>query len=681
MKERIKQILRIIFKTTTLKRQAFFLLSDIILIVFSMYASFWFRFDGNIPEKYIVNLKYYILLAVAIKLGFLIFFRLYNISWRFFSLRDLIKLSSSIIFSSLALGLMLFFLKTYKPFIGFPRSIILLDFILTMGFLGTIRISKRALQECKIRVQGLHRGGTRILIIGAGSAGEQIGREMLHNNGSKYLPVGYIDDNTEKKGITIHGIKILGTRKDIPHILTTHRIDEVLIALPSVYSKDIKDIVKIIRESNHVKKIKILPSLANLLDGKVTISDIQEIEIDDLLGRDPVHTNFDTIKDFLYEKRVLITGAGGSIGTELSKTVSKFKPESLGLLEIDETELFLLMNKLDSTSSKIVPLLGNINDAVKMRAIFEKFQPEIIIHSAAYKQVPMLEDFPEEAVKTNVLGTKILVELSIEFRIEKFVYISTDKAINPTSIMGSTKRIGEELLRVQNGKSKTRFICVRFGNVLGSRGSVVQLFKEQISRGGPVIVTHSEMERYFMAIPEAVLLVLEASAMGKGGEAFHLDMSTPIKIVDLAKEMIKLSGYEPDVDIPIVYSGIRSGEKLYEELLSPEERSEPTVHPRIFRVRDSEKINGKELMEKIYHLVNLSLGKNSKEEIIACIKEIVPMDITNHGKEEELHERLSNREHEVIRAIASGKNVKEAARKMSLNSKMINTNLARSMKK
>ena len=636
MKEGVRHILKEIFKITTFKRRAFFLLSDIILISFSMYASFWIRFDGNIPANFISNLKYFILLALVIKLGFLLSYRLYNISWRFFCLRDLIKLSGVIILSSLALVLLLFFLKTYKPFILFPRSIILLDLIFTMGFLGTIRISKRAIQEYKIRIQGLNKGNTKILIIGAGSAGEQIGREMLNKSNSKYNPVGYIDDDPAKKGINIHGIKVLGARKDIPNLLQTQRIEEVLVALPSASSKEIKDIVKIVRDSDYVKKIKVLPGLANLMDGKVTISDIQEIEIEDLLGREPVHINFDTIRDFLSGKRVLITGAAGSIGTELSKKVYQFNPASLGLLEIDETELYYLLNNLEPKSSKIEPFLANINDAAKMRAIFEKFQPEIIIHAAAYKHVPMLEDFPEEAVKTNIMGTKILAELSIEFNVEKFVYISTDKAINPTSIMGSTKRIGEELLRILNGKNGTRFICVRFGNVLGSRGSVIQLFKEQIKRGGPVTVTHSEMKRYFMAIPEAVLLVLEASAIGAGGEAYVLDMSHPVKILDLARDMIKLSGHEPDVDIPIVFSGIRPGEKLFEELLSAEEGSEPTEHPKIFRVRDSEKRNEKEFMSKIEHLVNLGLGENSKKEIFACIKDIVPVNKTNQKHRETL---------------------------------------------
>jgi len=321
---------------------------------------------------------------------------------------------------------------------------------------------------------------------------------------------------------------------------------------------------------------------------------------------------------------VLITGAGGSIGSELSRTVRQFEPKSLVLLDIDETELFLLLHRLRSESLEIVPVIGDINDKAKMGAVFEKFRPEIVIHSAAYKHVPMLEYYPEDAVKTNVNGTKILAGLAMECGVDKFVYISTDKAINPTSIMGSTKRVGEEMLRVLNRRNKTRFICVRFGNVLGSRGSVTEIFKDQIQRGGPVTVTHPEMKRYFIVPSEAVLLVLEAAAVGEGGEAYVLDMGEPVKIVDLAREMIRLSGHEPDVDIPIIYSGLRPGEKLFEELLGAEEGSEPTAHAKIFKVRDSRKRDEGEVLEKVERLIGLCQENNSREEFIRCLKEIVP---------------------------------------------------------
>jgi FlaA1/EpsC-like NDP-sugar epimerase len=624
MKERLMEFIRNLSKTTPFKRRAFFLSADILLIAFAMYASFWIRFDGKIPYEFSRYLREYIILALAVKLGFLMYYGMYGISWRFFSLGDLLKLFRAVTLSSVSLGLLLFFLKTYAPFIVFPRSIILLDYIFTMGFIGTLRISKRALREFWIRTDKLSKGRTRILIIGAGSAGEQISREMLNNMKSKYFPVGYIDDDPAKRGISIHGIKVLGTREDIPRVLETNRVEEVLVAIPSVSSKEIRKIVEIIRKSNQVDKIKILPGIADLMDGNVTLYDIQEVRIEDLLGREPVEIDFRAIRDFLSGKRVLITGAGGSIGSELSRTVRQFEPKSLVLLDIDETELFLLQHRLRSESFEIVPVIGDINDEAKMKAVFEKFRPEIVIHSAAYKHVPMLEQFPEDAVKTNVNGTRILAGLAMESGVDKFVYISTDKAINPTSIMGSTKRVGEEMLRILNRRNKTRFICVRFGNVLGSRGSVTEIFKEQIKRGGPVTVTHPEMKRYFMACSEAVLLVLEAAAVGEGGEAYVLDMGEPVKIVDLAREMIRLSGHEPDVDIPIVYSGLRPGEKLFEELLGAEEGSEPTEHAKIFKVRDSRMRDEGELLAKIDRLIGLCQGNNSREEFIRCLKEIVP---------------------------------------------------------
>lgn len=631
MKKHIMEFIRDLFRTTPFKRRTFFLTADFFLIAFSMYASFWIRFDGNIPDKYLPYLKYYILLALAVKLGFLVYYNMYSISWRFFSLRESLKLLRAVTLSSVSLGLLLFFLKTYAPFSEFPRSVILLDYIFTMGFIGTLRISKRALREYRIKTERQSKGRMRILIIGAGSAGEQIGREMLNNAKSKYFPVGYIDDDPAKKAINIHGIKVIGKREDIPRLLKSYSIDEVLVAIPSVSSNEIRKIVEITRESNQVKKIKVLPGITDLMDGNVTLSDIQEVRIDDLLGRDPVEIDFRVIKDFLHGKRVLVTGAGGSIGSELSRTVLQFEPKSLALLDIDETELFLLMHKLKSKPSEIVPLIGDITDKAKMKSVFEKFKPEILLHSAAYKQVPMLEHCPEDAVKTNVLGTKILAELSIEHAVEKFVYISTDKAINPTSVMGSTKRVGEEMLRILNRRNRTRFICVRFGNVLGSRGSVVPLFTDQIQRGGPVIVTHPEMKRYFMASSEAVLLVLEAAAVGEGGEAYVLDMGEPVKIVDLAREMIRLSGFEPDVDIPIAYSGLRPGEKLFEELLGAEEGSEPTEHAKIFKVINSRERDEVELFKKTDHLINLCHENGCREEIIDCLKEIVPTYMPDGG--------------------------------------------------
>jgi len=606
------------------KRRLFFLIADSILIAGAVFISFWLRFDGAIPALYLNNLKYYVGLALAVMLTFLLVHGMYDISWRFFALKDLLKLFSAISISSIVMGLGLFVFKTYLPIPPFPRSVLLVDYILTLGSIGVLRISKRAVIEYLSKAGRMKHGRTRILIVGAGDAGSAIGREMLINKKSNYFPIGYIDDDLSKRGMSIQGIKVLGTRDDIPTLLKTNTVDEVLIAIPSFRSKDIQAVVEIIRNSGGLAKIKILPGILDLMDGNVTLSDIKEVRVEDLLGREKVEIDFAVICAFLTGKRVLITGAGGSIGSELVRTVLTFEPSLTAVLDIDETELFYLMNRFRRAETEIVPVIGDIRDRVKMEGVFAKFRPEIILHSAAYKHVPVLEDYPEEAVKTNVLGTKILGELALKYKAEKFVYISTDKAINPTSVMGSTKRAGEEMLRILNRRNGTKFISVRFGNVLGSRGSVIPLFEEQIKRGGPVTVTHPDMKRYFMATSEAVLLVLEAAAIGEGGEAFILDMGEPIKILDLAREMIKLSGHEPDVDIPIVFSGLRPGEKLFEELLGAEEGSEPTEHPRIFKARNPGVRPEDETFLKIEKLITMCYDGGDRDSIVNGLAEIVP---------------------------------------------------------
>jgi FlaA1/EpsC-like NDP-sugar epimerase len=618
------KFLNILLRKTVFKRRAFFFISDILIISFAMYASFWFRFNGVIPDEYKKSLPYFILLALLLKLTFLVLFNLYDISWHFISLGELIRVFKALSLATLSLGMTLFLLRVYLPFQGFPRSILFLDLIISFFLVGALRISKRIFYEGLKNTFKSKGEKVKILIIGAGNAGEQIIREMLRNKNSIYLPIGFIDDNPVKQRINIHGVKVLGKREDIQRICKINKIDEILIALPSVHSNEIKKITETIRKSNLIKKIKILPSVTDLIDGKVTLSDIHEVELEDLLGRAQVKIDYKTINDFVQDKSVLITGAGGSIGSELAKNILQFNPKTLIVLDVDETEIFHLVNNLKLFKKKIIPVIGDIKDETKMTSIFENFTPQIVIHSAAYKHVPVLELYPEEAVKTNILGTKILAELSLKYHVEKFIFISTDKAINPSSVMGATKRVGEELLKTLNLKNKTKFISVRFGNVLGSRGSVIPLFKEQIKKGGPLTVTHPEMKRYFMSTSEAVLLVLEASAVGRGGEVFVLDMGESIKILDLAKEMIKLSGYEPDVDIPIVFTHIRAGEKLYEEILSAEEGTESTEYEKIFIAKNSDEKYSKNLMKKINHLIKISYKNNNEDEIIELLKELVP---------------------------------------------------------
>jgi FlaA1/EpsC-like NDP-sugar epimerase len=625
-----KKIFNIILKNSSLRRRAFFLFFDALFISFSIYASFWLRYyldyGERFPEGAATPLFYYILLALVIKLFFLIIFNLYDISWRFIGLQEIIRIFYALSIGSMFFAMIIFVLRVYSPFrdiLPFPRSAILIDFIICSFLITSLRVSKRIFIEGIKSPFRQKEERIRVLIYGAGGAGEQIVRQMQRNKASNYMPVGFIDDNPSKSGINIHGVKVLGKREDIHSVIKANKVDEVLVALPSAHSNDIKEIVALIRNSDLIKDIKILPNVTDLINGNVTLSDIHEVELEDLLGREPVKVDFKAIENFIQGKKVLITGAGGSIGSELAKTILQFDPQKLIVFDIDETEIFHLVNHLKSRKVEIIPVIGDIKDQEKIESILKDLSPQIILHSAAYKHVPVLEMYPEEAVKTNVLGTKVLAEASIQYKIEKFIFISTDKAINPTSVMGATKRAGEELIKAFNQKNETKFISVRFGNVLGSRGSVIPLFKEQLKKGGPLTVTHPEMERYFMSTSEAVLLVLEASAIGQGGEVFVLDMGEPIKILDLAKEMIRLSGYEPDVDIPIVFTEIRPGEKLYEEILSAEEGVNPTEYDKILMARSSNQRSSDLIMEKTARLIQIS-HQNNKEEIIKILKELVP---------------------------------------------------------
>jgi len=448
---------------------------------------------------------------------------------------------------------------------------------------------------------------------------------MIRNKESKNIPVGFIDDDPAKKGIMMHGVRVMGKRDDIPEIIKKYAIDDVLIALPSLNSSSIRELVKIIRETEKIEKIKILSGLNDLINGNVSLSDIQEVKVADLLGRAAVEVDLNYIELFIQNKVVLVTGAGGSIGSELVKSVCQFNPKCIIALEIDETELFYLSNHLKHSKAKIIPIIGDIRDEIKMQYVFEKFSPEIVFHTAAYKHVAMVESHPEEAVKTNIQGTKILAEQSMKNKVERFIFISTDKAIKPTSIMGATKRSCEELLKALNRENQTKFISVRFGNVLGSRGSVIPIFEEQIEMGGPVTLTHPEMKRYFMVTSEAVLLVLEAASVGKGGEVFVLDMGEPMKIIDLAREMIRLSGYEADVDIPIVVTKIKPGEKLFEEILGAEEGTVPTQYDKLYLVKELAGVNfNGGLIEQIDNLIKISYANNGKGEIKKLLKKIVP---------------------------------------------------------
>ncbi|MFA6096777.1 MAG: nucleoside-diphosphate sugar epimerase/dehydratase [Candidatus Paceibacterota bacterium] len=612
-----------IFKKTAGKRTMFFLICDIIFITLSFYLAFILRFDGQIPSQYFFgNIQSSILLALVACVPIFYLSKLYHFSWSYVSTQELIALLRAVSLGFLVIGASLFIFRDYSAFSGFPRSVLVISYFLVLFSTGLIRFSKRIYLNIASG-KGEAKNGKRTLIVGAGDAGEQILRSIQTGKQRMYLPIGFVDDNQMKQKVIIHGLKVFGFIDNITEIAKTENIEEMIIALPSAGSKTIKRAVELGRKAG-VGNIKILPSMAELIGGKVSIGNIREVEVEDLLGREPVSVDTEKIERFIKDKTVLITGAAGSIGSELSRQVAKFRPRKLLILDQDETGMFYIANELKANFSnlQIVSVIADIRDPNKINEVFKQFKPNIVFHAAAYKHVPLMEENPEEAVKNNIFGMKTVSEASLKHGAEKFVLISTDKAINPTSVMGATKRVGEMISQVLNQKDHTKFVSVRFGNVLGSRGSVIPTFKDQIKRGGPVKVTHPDMKRYFMITSEACLLVMQAAEMGGGGEVFVLDMGEQIKIVDLAREMIKLSGFKPDEDMPIVFTGVRPGEKLYEEILTPKEGTVATKNNKIFIAKlaatDERKLN-----DGMGKLKNIMYNSNGAE-IKRVLKELVP---------------------------------------------------------
>jgi len=609
-------------KRTKTTRTIFFLASDIILVSLSVILSFLIRFEGTIPEQYLsLTIPITIVLSVLSYSTTFALFKLYSFSLTYISTDELVNLAKGSTLSFLLLNAAFFLLRDFTVFLGFPRSVLITSYILIFILCGGIRFSKRIYLNLSNKAKDYENKETT-LIVGAGDAGEQILRSILISKTTPYLPIGFVDDSRIKQGVIIHNLKVLGTTEDIPNIAKTQDIKNIIIALPSASSKQIKRAVDLSREAE-IKKIKVVPAISELISNEISIGNIREIEIEDLLGREPITIDTKAIGEFIKNKSVLITGAAGSIGSELSRQISKFKPSNLILLDQDETGIFNISTELGkkSQNTKITSIIADICDEQKIKNIFKKHKPNIIFHAAAYKHVPLMEENPEEAIKNNVFGTKTVAEEAIQNKVGKFVFISTDKAINPTSIMGATKQIGEMLTKNLNQKNITKFISVRFGNVLGSRGSVIPTFKEQIKQGY-VEVTHPEMKRYFMITSEACLLVMQAAEIGEGGEVFVLDMGSPVKIVDLAREMIKLSGFEPDKDIPIVFTGIRPGEKLFEEILTTEEETISTKNQKIFIAKLS-KINEEKLYTGIQKIKE-AYSNNDKQRIKTAVRELIP---------------------------------------------------------
>lgn len=572
-----KIILKIVEFLTPYKRSITIGIQIIIFFI-SNYLAFSIRFHAVVPFSHFDLFLKYLSLLLILRIIFLFNFSLDKGLWKYTSINDLLDIVASISFGSL---LFFFVVRYIFGDISYPRSIYIMDGFLNLFLLGSIRLLRRFNEG----ISNNETAKKRAIVIGAGDAAEMLLRDASHSPLYPYKIIGLIDDDSRKKGFRIRNVPILGIRKELPSIVEMEEPDEFIIAIPSASSSTIASIVKDLRQ--YGLPIKTIPVLWEVLRGKSSLDKIREVEPEDVLFRAPTCDNCEDLKDFLEGKRVMITGAGGSIGSELSRQIVPFNPESLVLFERHEESLYNidmeLKTEVRGRKSELHSIIGDILDEKRVTEVMERFRPHIVFHAAAYKHVPLMEDNPYEAFKTNVLGTKIVAERAGQVGVEQFILISTDKAVNSVNVMGITKKRAELLIRnfSKNLSYVTKYVIVRFGNVLGSSGSVVPLFKEQIKRGGPVTVTHPEITRFFMTIPEAISLILRAAAMGKGEETFVLDMGKPVKILDLAKRLIGLYGYRPGLDIEIVFTGLRPGEKLHEELFSKSERVEATSHPKI----------------------------------------------------------------------------------------------------
>ena len=594
---------------------------DIGVINISLYLSFALRFDNKIPQEYYTLFKETHVVVTVIALCSFIFFNLYNRIWNYASVNELIAIVFATSFNSLtALGYTFMIGKTY------PRSIYILFWLLLTTFVGGSRFILRTFNGVTPMLRRPE-GVRNVMVIGAGEAGSLVIQEFKKHPDLKMRPVVLIDDDVNKHGMRIHGVRVFGGRNIIPEMVQKKNIKEIVIAMPSIARLQIRVIVSICRETKC--KLKIVPGVYEVLDGKVSINRIRDVKIEDLLGREPVKVNLEEISGYIKDKVVLVTGGGGSIGSELCRQIARFEPKALLIFDISENNVYSLEFDLSSLypDLKYTALIGSVRDRARLEYIFDKYRPNVVFHAAAHKHVPLMELNATEAIKNNVFGTLNVAEKADKFNAERFILISTDKAVNPTNIMGASKRIAEIIILMMSIKSRTVFSAVRFGNVLGSDGSVIPLFKKQIEKGGPVTVTHPEVTRYFMTIPEAVQLVIQAGAMAEGGEIFILDMGEPVKIADLARDMIRLSGLEPGVDIEIEYIGLRPGEKLYEELLLNEEGITATKYKKIYIAKPG--FSDREAFEK--ELAKLKeLIFNSNAEVKEIIKRLVPNYNFNH---------------------------------------------------
>lgn len=617
------------FNVKLFYRRTCLIIYDIISIIFASYMAVLIRYEfhlDTVPEHFLDPITRFLPVNILLTLCIFYLFRMYHSLWAFAGETELQNLVMSCVSSAVINSVGLQFFKTAGQPV--PKSYYFLYMFVLISMIFASRFSYRFLRSQKHKQQN-KKNGTSVMVIGAGEAGNVIIKEIVNSNFSTMVIRCIIDDDKGKWGRYIQGIKVVGGRDKIIESADIYDIDEIIVAMPAISRSELRKILEVCKETNC--KLRSLPGMYQLVNGEVNVSKLRDVEVEDLLGRDPISVDLDSILGYVQNKAVLVTGGGGSIGSELCRQIASHRPKQLVIIDIYENNVYDIQQELKTRypQLKLTVLIASVRNTNRMNWIFEKYKPDIVYHAAAHKHVPLMEDSPNEAVKNNVFGTWKTAQAAAFYGVRKFVLISTDKAVNPTNIMGASKRICEMIIQVFNNHYDTEFVAVRFGNVLGSNGSVIPLFRKQIMEGGPVTVTHPDIIRYFMTIPEAVSLVLQAGAYAKGGEIFVLDMGEPVKILDLAQNLIRLSGYRVGEDIKIEFTGLRPGEKLYEELLMDEEGLKETAN-KLIHIGKPIEIDEMKFFAQLKKLKEES--KNESKDIRPLIHEIVP---TYHYKEDE----------------------------------------------
>lgn len=611
-----------------LKHKYQLLLVDSAIIAIVPFIALFILAEGRLAPRHVEMLKFYTPYTVMLHLAVFHLYGLYQRIWRYATIGDLFAIVGAVSVSSVLVLLGGIYTNS-----ALPKNIYIINWVFMICGIG---FSRLLFKIVKINLANAEANACHLLIVGAGDAGAMLAREIRqHTDGKNYKIIGYIDDDATKRGSQLFGATVLGSCDDIEEIVKRETIDEIIIAIPSAEGHIVKRIAQICKRTTC--RVKIVPGLYELIEGKATMNQLRDISLEDLLRRDAIQLDMNKISGYINNKRVLVTGAGGSIGSELCRQISKIGAKQIVLLGRGENSIYEIHQELRRKFPQrdYVTAIVDIRDKQRLMETFQRYQPEIVFHAAAHKHVPLMEMQPVEAVKNNIFGTKNVAEVASAFGCERFIMISTDKAVNPTNVMGATKRVAELIVQQFNDKNTTKYNAVRFGNVLGSRGSVVPLFERQISSGGPITITHPDITRYFMTIPEAVQLVLQSGALANGGEIFLLDMGEPIKILDMAKDLIELHGLEPD-DIPIAFTGLRPGEKLYEELLTAEEGSMSTKHHKIF----SAKIQPVDQLLLRQCLQTLSRTSDA-QTILHTLRELVPTYQSAMLKEKDEGEKVS----------------------------------------